>query len=229
LRIDGRSALRLQLALPRLDGAMIAAVTTAIDGVLGSEATPEGTVRLGGSALELQQSFGQLRLALLLAVVLVFLTLAALYESLSLPLVVMSSVPAAAAGAAAALALGGQSLNVMSFLGVILLTGIVVNNAIVLVHRVEQHRQHLGSLHAGAAVLDAVRRAAAERYRPILMTTLTTLLGMLPLALLGGDGVELRRALSLAVLGGLVTSTFASLVLVPALYGVLARRWETRR
>jgi HAE1 family hydrophobic/amphiphilic exporter-1 len=218
-RIDGRPALRLHLEVPRLDGALVATLNTTL--AQTAQAAEGGNLRLGGSALELQSSFGQLRLALALAVVLVFLTLAALYESLSLPWVVMSSVPAAAAGAAAALALGGQSLNVMSFLGVILLTGIVVNNAIVLVHRVEQHREGAGT------IIDAVRRAAAERYRPIVMTTLTTLLGMLPLALLGGEGLELRRALSVAVLGGLVTSTFASLFLVPALYAVMRRREPT--
>jgi len=155
---------------------------------------------------------------LILALVLVFLTVAALYESLTVPLVVMTTVPVAAAGALGVLWLSGQSLNVMSFLGLILLAGIVVNNAIVLVHRIEQ-------LHgAGSAPLAAIREAAAERYRPILMTTLTTLLGMIPLAALGGEGIELRRALAVAVSGGLLSSLFAALVVVPVLYQVLVRR-----
>jgi len=142
---------------------------------------------------------------------------AALYESLVTPLVVMTTVPVALGGALGLLALAGQTLNVLSFLGLILLAGIVVNNAIVLVHRIEDH------LRAGSAVDEAVRQAGAERYRPILMTTLATVAGMLPLALLGGEGVELRRSLALAVIGGMSLSTFASLLLVPVLY-----RWSRR-
>ena len=96
----------------------------------------------------------------------------------------------------------------------------MVNNAIVLVHRIEDH------LWAGALIDEAVRRAGEERYRPILMTTLATVAGMLPLALLGGEGVELRRSLALAVIGGMSLSTFASLLLVPVLY---LRAWRARR
>lgn len=143
--------------------------------------------------------------------------MAALYESLVTPLVVMTTVPVALGGALGLLALSGQTLNVLSFLGLILLAGIVVNNAIVLVHRIEDH------LRAGSRVDEAVRQAGAERYRPILMTTLATVAGMLPLALLGGEGVELRRSLALAVIGGMSLSTFASLLLVPVLY-----RWSRR-
>ena len=171
-----------------------------------------------GQALELRRAFGQLRLALALSLVLVFLTVAALYESLATPLVVMSTVPVALGGALGLLAVAGQSLNILSFLGLILLAGIVVNNAIVLVHRVEDHRR------AGRAIDEALRLAGAERYRPILMTTLATIAGMLPLALLGGEGVELRRALALAVIGGMATAVFASLLLVPVLYRVAHRR-----
>ncbi len=171
----------------------------------------------GGQAQEMRRSFGQLRLALALSLVLVFLTVAALYESLATPLVVMTTVPVALGGALGLLAAAGQTLNVMSFLGLILLAGIVVNNAIVLVHRIEDH------LRGGRAMDDAIRLAGEERYRPILMTTLTTLAGMLPLAVLGGAGAELRRALAVAVTGGMATSFFASLLLVPVLY-----RWTHR-
>ncbi len=175
-------------------------------------------IRLGGQAHEMRRSFQQLRLALVLALVLVFLTVAALYESLTVPLVVMITVPVAAAGAVFALVLTSQSLNVMSFLGVILLTGIVVNNSIVLVHRIQQLSD------SGRSSLTAVREAASERYRPILMTTLTTLLGMIPLAALGGEGAEMRGALAIAVIGGLVTSLYASLLVVPVLHRALGRR-----
>ena len=185
---------------------------------LGPRPGADEEVSLAGQALELGRAFGQLRLALVLSLLLVFLTVAALYESLTTPLVVMSTVPVALGGALGLLAAAGQSLNILSFLGLILLAGIVVNNAIVLVHRVEDH------LRAGRGTDEAIRLAGAERYRPILMTTLTTVLGMLPLALLGGEGVELRRALALAVIGGMTTSTFASLLLVPVLYRFAHRR-----
>ena len=179
---------------------------------------PDQQVQLAGEVRETRRSFEQLRLALVLALLLVFLTVAALYESLTMPLVVMVTVPVAAIGGLVALACTGQSLNVMSFLGLILLSGIVVNNAIVLVHRAEQ------LLEDGPSVRHALRQAASERYRPILMTTVTTLLGMIPLALLGGEGLELRRALATTVSGGLVTSWIAALLLVPALYLVIGRR-----
>ena len=207
-------------ALEREDG--LPAVRLAFDGGLRNHDPQEllhGIARAadeqvvpGGQALELARAFGQLRLALSLSLLLVFLTVAALYESLRTPLVVMTTVPVALGGALGLLALAGQTLNVFSFLGLILLAGIVVNNAIVLVHRIEDH------LRAGEALERAVRLAGEERYRPILMTTLATVAGMLPLALLGGEGVELRRSLALAVIGGMSLSTFASLLLVPVLY-----------
>ncbi|MFL6259381.1 MAG: efflux RND transporter permease subunit [Thermoanaerobaculia bacterium] len=212
-------------ALEREDGQP--AVRLAFDGGLGNRDPEEllrGVARAadeqvapGGQALELRRAFGQLRLALALSLLLVFLTVAALYESLVTPLVVMTTVPVALGGALGLLALAGQTLNVLSFLGLILLAGIVVNNAIVLVHRIEDH------LRSGLRADEAVRQAGAERYRPILMTTLATVAGMLPLALLGGEGVELRRSLALAVIGGMSLSTFASLLLVPVLY-----RWTRK-
>jgi HAE1 family hydrophobic/amphiphilic exporter-1 len=215
-------------ALEREDG--LPAMRLAFDGGRGSRANRDplellhGIARAadeqvapGGQALELGRAFSQLRLALSLSLLLVFLTVAALYESLRTPLVVMTTVPVALGGALGLLALSRQTLNVFSFLGLILLAGIVVNNAIVLVHRIEDH------LRAGEGLDRAVREAGAERYRPILMTTLATVAGMLPMALLGGEGVELRRSLALAVIGGMSLSTFASLLLVPVLY-----RWTHR-
>ena len=213
-REDGRPAIRLQLESTGETARARDAIGLA-DLLAGIPLAADENARLAGAAQEVASSFHQLRLALLLSLLLVFLTLAAVYESLLLPLLIMTTVPAAGGGAFGLLALTGQSLNIMSFLGLILLGGIVVNNAIVLVHRIEQHRR------AGQPEATAVRDAVAERYRPILMTTLTTMIGMLPLALLGGEGVELRRALATAVLGGLVTATFASLLFVPALHAIV--------
>ena len=205
-RQDGRPAVRLAFDGPLRDPSAL------IDG-LAHGADEE--LAPGGKALELIRAFGQLRLALALSLLLVFLTLAALYESFRLPLVVMSTVPVALGGALGLLLVTGQSLNVLSFLGLILLGGIVASNAIVIVHRADEHRRD------GLPIDEALRRAGAERYRPVLMTTLTTLAGMLPLALLGGEGSELRQSLATAVIGGMVTATFASLLLAPVLQRAL--------
>ena len=211
-------------ALARLAPGVRPAVLERLDGRPAERLVFEGDARdpeallaglpvaLEGQALELGRAFSQLRLALALSLLLVFLTVAALYESFRLPLVIMATVPVALGGALGLLAITGQTLNVLSFLGLILLAGVVVNNAIVLVHRIHER------VGRGEAMDGAIRDAARERYRPILMTTATTIAGMLPLALLPGDGVELQRALAITVIGGMVTSTFASLVLVPVLY-----------
>jgi HAE1 family hydrophobic/amphiphilic exporter-1 len=212
-RLDGRSAERLVFEGNIRDTPDAGNPEALLDGLSRSA---DERVAPAGQALELRRAFSQLRLALALSLLLVFLTVAALYESFRLPLVVMATVPVAAGGALGLLAVTGQTLNVLSFLGLILLAGIVVNNAIVLVHRIQEH------LLRGEAIDEAIRAAARERYRPILMTTATTIAGMLPLALLPGEGVELQRALAIGVIGGMVTSTFASLLLVPVLY----RRWN---
>lgn len=206
-RQDGRPAVRLAFdGTVRDPDALISGLAGGVD----EELAP------GGKALELIRAFGQLRLALALSLLLVFLTLAALYESFRLPLVVMSTVPVALGGALGLLLVTGQSLNVLSFLGLILLGGIVASNAIVIVHRADELRRE------GQPIGEALRSAGAERYRPVLMTTLTTLAGMLPLAVLGGEGAELRQSLATAVIGGMIAATFASLLLAPVLQRALA-------
>jgi HAE1 family hydrophobic/amphiphilic exporter-1 len=172
-------------------------------------------VRVAGHARELADAFAQMRLALVLAALLLYLTVAAFYESLLLPLPVIAALPFAGAGAFAALAITGQSLNLMSLLGLIFLGGVVVNHTVVLLDRVEQLRAE------GIDEDEAIRRAAADRYRPVIMTTLTAVVGMLPLALLGGPGVELRRSIAVVVIGGLITATVGTLVLIPLLHRAL--------
>ena len=175
-------------------------------------------IRVAGHARELADAFAQMRVAFLLAAILLYLTVAAFYESLVLPLLVMSALPFAGAGALVSLLATGQSLNVMSLIGLVFLAGVVVNHTVVLIDRAEQLRK------SGVHATDAIRRAAADRYRPVIMTTATTLLGMIPLAILGGPGVELRRAVAVAVTGGLITATICTLFVVPLLYRVFDRR-----
>jgi multidrug efflux pump subunit AcrB len=188
----------------------------AVDAALAA-VSPHGSesIRLAGHARELRDAFAQMRLAFLLASILLYLTIAAFYESLMLPLPVIAALPFAGSGAFAALFLTGQSLNIMSLLGLIFLGGVVVNHTVVLLDRVEHLRRE------GVAENDAIRRAAADRYRPVIMTTLTAIAGMLPLAILGGPGLELRRGIAVVVIGGLIMATAGTLVLIPLLHRAL--------
>ncbi|MEM9558377.1 MAG: efflux RND transporter permease subunit [Acidobacteriota bacterium] len=204
-RHDGRPVVRLLVERER-------AGVPDIEGVLTTLAEAEGDeLRLAGAAFELERSFGQLRLALIVSLLLLFLAVAAIYESAIRSLLVLSTVPVALVGGSAALLATGQSLNLMSFLGLILLSGMVVNNSIVLLDRVARGQAR------GLQLVEAVHRAAAERYRPILLTTITTLAGMIPLAALSGPGEEIRRPLAIAVAGGLVSGLIGTLLLLPVL------------
>lgn len=214
LREEGRPARRLELhaaAGRPVDASILTAFVARL------RLAPDETVRLSGEALEERRSFADLKLALLLSILLVALAIAAAYESILLPFLVLAPLPVAGGGALLLLLVTGQSLNLMSLVGLILLSGIVANHTVVLVDRIEGLRRGDGGA-AGLPESEALRQAVSERYRPVVMTTATTLLGMLPLALLPGEGVELRRALSLSVLGGLTTSTFATLLVVPLLH-----------
>ncbi len=173
---------------------------------------------VAGNFEEQRKAFDELLVSLILSLALVYMVLAAQYESLLDPLVVMLSVPVAAVGVLITLAATHTTLNVQSFIGCIMLGGIVVNNAILLVDQARQLR--LEGMHARAAVAEAGRR----RLRPILMTTLTTMLGLLPLALGFGEGADAQAPLARAVLGGLTASTLITLLLVPAVYALVHRK-----
>lgn len=165
-----------------------------------------------GAYEEQQESFRELIISFLLALVLVYMVLASQYESLRDPLVVMFSVPVAAIGVLVTLFLTGSTFNVQSAIGCIMLGGIVVNNAILLVDQAGQLRTQ------GMATAAAVAEAGRRRLRPILMTTLTTILGLLPLALGIGEGADAQAPLARAVVGGLIASTLITLLLIPVIY-----------
>ena len=155
--------------------------------------------------------------SLLFSIVLVYLILAAQFENLVQPLVILVTVPLAAAGVVLVLWLTGQTLNMMSLTGCVVLIGIVVNDAIVKVDFINQRRAE------GAGMLDAIKMAGKDRVRPILMTTITTVLGLLPLAIGFGIGSELRSPLAIAIIGGLTLATALTLIIVPVVYRVLLR------
>ncbi|BDG59273.1 efflux RND transporter permease subunit [Caldinitratiruptor microaerophilus] len=183
---------------------------------------PGYSIDYGGQSREMADAFSGLSQALALATVLVYLVMAAQFESFLHPLVIMFSVPFAFAGAVYALAVTGRSLDIAGMLGVIMLVGIVVNNAIVLIDYVNQLRRR------GLTREEAILRAGPTRLRPVLMTTLTTVLGLLPLALGLGEGTDQQAPMATVVMGGLIFSTLLTLVFVPTVYTILEDALQAR-
>lgn len=180
---------------------------------LAESSLPAGvTATVAGQSDDLDASFRSLLMALALAVFMVYLVMAAQFESLRHPLVILFTVPLALVGAIFALWFTTGVFSIVVFIGLIMLVGIVVSNAIVLIDRVNQLRS------AGKARREAVLEAAYTRLRPIVMTTLTTLLGFLPMALGLGEGAEVRAPLAITVIGGLAFSTLLTLVVIPVVY-----------
>ncbi|MBC7339001.1 MAG: efflux RND transporter permease subunit [Firmicutes bacterium] len=194
-------------------GSATADVRTALDGL---DLPPGVTVEIGGASAMMEEGFAGLNLALALSVVLVYMVMATQFESLLHPLVIMFTLPLAFVGVVLTLYLTGTSLGITAYIGGIVLAGIVVNNGIVMVDYINQLRRQ------GLETREAIVRGAAVRLRPVLMTALTTLLGLLPLALGWGEGGELNAPLARAVVGGLTTSTVLTLLVIPVVYSVLA-------
>lgn len=166
----------------------------------------------GGQSEEMQNSFNSMLMALTLAVFLVYLVMASQFESLLHPLLILFSVPLAGVGSIYGLFLTGTNISIIVFIGLIMLAGIVVNNAIVLVDRINQLREH------GSDKISAIKEAANSRLRPIIMTTLTTTLGLVPMAIGLGEGAELRAPMAITVISGLLSSTLLTLLVIPVLY-----------
>ncbi len=192
--------------------------TAAAKAVLAQLTLPYGVgATIVGQSEEMERSFNSLMMALLLAVFLVYLVMASQFENLLQPLLILFTVPLAGAGAVLGLWLTGTRVSVIVFIGLIMLAGIVVNNAIVLIDRINQLRDE------GMAVSDAIVEAGATRLRPVLMTTLTTVLGLLPMVLGSSDGAEIRSPMAITVIWGLSLSTLLTLVFIPVLYRLTAR------
>jgi len=205
-----------------LEGRGLGAAVRDIEALLASNPPPPGVLaELGGQVNEMQTSFASLRFALALAVFLVYLVMAATFESLIHPLVVLFTIPLALVGVVVGILVTGIDVSVIALIGAVMLVGIVVNNAIVLIDTVNQLRR------SGMAKLEAVMRGGHLRLRPILMTTLTTVLGLLPMALSLGEGAELRAPLAITVSFGLLLSTVLTLVVIPAVYLVVPSRVRT--
>jgi HAE1 family hydrophobic/amphiphilic exporter-1 len=187
-----------------------------IERVIKQSPPPRGIAySMAGQNREMEVSFGSLRFALILAIFLVYIVMAATFENLLHPFLILFTIPLAMIGVVPGLLLTGHTWNVISLIGVILLAGIVVNNAIVLVDGINRYRR------LGVEKHEAILRAGHVRLRPILMTTLTTVLGLLPMTLGIGEGAELRAPLAVVVTFGMVVSTLLTLVVIPALYWVV--------
>ncbi|MHC1731813.1 MAG: efflux RND transporter permease subunit [Bacteroidales bacterium] len=173
---------------------------------------------LSGDSKDFVESTSSLLFAFVLALVLIYLVLAAQFESFRDPVIILVTVPLALIGALFVMAVTGQTLNIFSQIGLIMLIGMVAKNGILIVEFANQRQQ------AGLNIMDAVREAAVSRFRPILMTSLTTILGILPLALATGAGAESRVSMGVTVVGGLFFATFLTLFVVPAVYSYLAAK-----
>jgi multidrug efflux pump subunit AcrB len=190
----------------------------AVQATIAELPPPDGfSVRVGGQAEAQQQAFAGLTWAALLAIVLVYMVLASQFKSLLSPLIILCSVPLGLAGVLIMLWATGTTLSVNSFMGIIMMVGIVVSNGVLLVDYANVLRRR------GSALEAATVEAGRTRLRPILMTTVATIVGLLPMALGIGEGSETNLPLARAVIGGLTVSTFFTLFFIPALYSLLGR------
>jgi HAE1 family hydrophobic/amphiphilic exporter-1 len=225
-QIQRRNRERVITLSGNVSGRDIGATIQDVRAAVLAQRLPRGfSVAFRGEFEDQQQSFGQLFSGLLMSLVLVYMVMASQFERLLEPLLIMAAVPFALVGVIAALLFTGTTLNVQSGLGAIVLVGVAVNNAIVLIS------YSLRLQDEGVPLREALARAGQRRLRPILMTTLTTAFGLLPLAIGFGEGSELQAPLARAIIGGLMTSTIGSLFLIPALYVLLdsARGWVRHR
>lgn len=207
-----------------LSGRNLSAVIGDIQDRLDEIPLPTGfSVEIVGDYKEQQESFRELTIGIILALVLIYMVMASQFESIRDPFIVMFSVPFALIGVSGILYLTGTTFNIQTYIGIIMLAGIVVNNAILLVNTTNQLRDV-----EGMKLRPAIEEAGRRRLRPILMTALSTVLGLLPMAIGLGEGSETQAPLARAVVGGLVSSTFITLVLIPVLYSLFEGGFRTK-
>lgn len=201
----------------RVEGRGLSDVIRDIEGKIADVEHPyDYQISVGGAREEMKRSFKSLYYAAILAMALVYMILAAQFESLIHPFVIIFAVPLAAVGVVWGLFLARQSFNVISLIGVVVLVGIAVNDAIVKVDFINQERRR------GAPLREAIVEAGRKRLRPIIMTTVTTVFGLAPMAIGLGRGAELQRPLAIAVISGLLSATFLTLIVIPVIYSYLA-------
>ncbi|MDQ6781491.1 MAG: efflux RND transporter permease subunit [Candidatus Eremiobacteraeota bacterium] len=219
--INGQRVVRVTASI---SGANLSAVISRINALLRTSALPPGYhVAVGGQYKAQQASFREFLSVIFIAVVLVFTVMLGTFNSFRVPAVILTAIPLALIGVALSLFLTHTPLNVSSFMGLLLLVGIVVKNGILLVDVASKRR------HAGDDITQALVVAGRTRLRPIVMTTLAAIAGLIPLAIGLGSGAEMERPLAIAVIGGLSTATIFTLILIPVLYAGFVGSVETRR
>ena len=222
LQIQRKNKSRLLTISTELSGVSLGEAANAVESMLKNTELPEGiTWAIAGAIKDQRESFGDLGLLMGMGLILVYLVMVAQFESWTDPFVIMFSVPFAATGAFLALLISGTNLSVTSFLGLIILIGVVVNNAIVLIDYINLLRSK------GMELVESIKVAGGRRLRPVLITSLTTAGGMLPLALTTGEGEQLWGPMGKTALGGLLISSVVTLLLVPTMYVIIAR-WQKR-
>jgi HAE1 family hydrophobic/amphiphilic exporter-1 len=184
---------------------------------------PDVNIQMGGAVEDMQESMMDLSLLLVLSLVLTYLVMASQFESLKMPFIIMFSIPFAFTGVVLAHMITDTTMSVISMVGGVMLIGIVVKNAIVLVDYINLMRER------GLELTEAIIESGKSRLRPVLMTSMTTILGMLPLAMSTGSGSEIWSPMGIAVIGGLIFSTIVTLILVPVIYHMMLRRSETKK
>jgi len=213
---------RVALVTANLKGRDLGSVSQDIQKIIDTiPLPPDFRIRTGGQQREMVTSFDSMILAIALAIFLVYLVMASQFESLVQPFIIMFTIPFALIGVILTLLLTGTPISVVVLIGLIMLAGIVVNNAIVLIDYINQLRK------GGLSKRDAIKQAGQVRLRPILMTTITTVLGLLPMALGFGEGAELRTPMAVTVIGGLLVGTLLTLVVIPTVYDVVVREKVT--
>jgi HAE1 family hydrophobic/amphiphilic exporter-1 len=199
-----------------VSGRDLSTVTADVQKAISQVSLPNDfRTEIGGTAEEQQESFMYLGIAFIVAILLVYMVMASQFESFLDPFIIIFTIPMSFIGVALGLLVTGTSLSVMALIGIVMLVGIVVNNGIVLVDYINQLRER------GLELFDAIKQGAQVRMRPVMMTALTTILAMLPLALGLGESGESWAPMARAVMGGLMASMVLTLIVIPVIYAVL--------
>jgi HAE1 family hydrophobic/amphiphilic exporter-1 len=210
---------RVAIVSANLSAGDLGSAVNELNAIVAAVEMPVGvTAAVSGQSDDMKESFRSLQFTMLLAVFLVYLVMASQFESLLHPFVILLTIPLALVGSVWAMFLTGTTVNVVAYIGLIMLAGIVVNQSIVLIDAVNQGRER------GLSKRDAIVEAGRNRLRPILITKLTTILGLLPMALGIGEGAEVRAPMAITVIGGVLLTTFLTLLVIPVVYSVLDRK-----
>lgn len=213
--IDRKDRQRIVTVSGSIYNRALSDVAEDVSSAISTVGIPTGLqVTIGGSLEDQQESFSELSLLIIIVILLVYIVMASQFESLTYPFIIIFSIPFAFIGSLLLLAITGEPLGIMGLIGLVMLVGMVVKNGIVLVDYINLNRER------GMSIVTAVVHAARSRLRPILMTTLTTILGMIPLAVGTGQGSEMWQSLGISIIGGMTFSTVVTLVLIPVLYAI---------